>query len=426
MTSALRSAFSKCEAWLQRHSTIAALGAFLIAAVIIISRRPEAIFGAQFWAEDGTFWYHDAYTHGFGSLFELYGSYLVIIYRLVAMASLSLPFELAPLFFNLVALVLQLLPVALFCSKRLEGIFRYRSLGFLVAILYTLIPNSSEIFTNLTNIQWHLGVTSFLIIIARPAKNLLWRLFDLSVIAATGLSGPLVILLAPLAFFMWWRKKRPQRLPNVLMFCFFAAVQLICVFLISADNRVGAQPHASAMGFITMITGQVFTGGLLGEKGIMLAYVHPTVTVMLCALAITLIMYAVIKGPLWLRLANAYSLLLIGAMLASLRRSTHFDTWTDIAQPGHGQRYWYIPIVVWLATLAWLALAAKNRVFKIVAICLFGLFITVGLPNDWRVKQLPYLHFNEYAQQFKQSPPGTVITIPLNPSPGWEMTLIKK
>ena len=37
---------------------------FLLACAVIVSRRPEAIFHAQFYAEDGHVWFADAYNLG--------------------------------------------------------------------------------------------------------------------------------------------------------------------------------------------------------------------------------------------------------------------------------------------------------------------------------------------------------------------------
>jgi len=41
---------------------------FTAAVFVTISRRPDAVLNAQFFAEDGTYWYHDAYQFGFRSL----------------------------------------------------------------------------------------------------------------------------------------------------------------------------------------------------------------------------------------------------------------------------------------------------------------------------------------------------------------------
>lgn len=423
----LRTLLTKIELFIKRHPAWCVVGFLLLAVGILLIRRPETIFHAQFWGEDGTYWYADAYNVGWQSLLDTYASYSVITYRLIGLVSLILPFHLAPAFFNVVALGIQLLPVFLLCSGRFKKIIPYRSLGFLIALVYIAIPNSAEIFTNLTNIQWHLGVAAFLVLLAAPRKQWWWQTFDIGVIIANGLSGPLVIILLPIVILQWWRdRSSPTHRRNLVLFGVLAAVQLISIFMVSGDPRIGAQPNASLMGFITMLTGQVFMGGLLGQTNVSLLYDHNLPLIACFIVGVGLTLYAVIKGPLWLKLANWFSVMVIASSLLALRRATDFNTWVDVAQPGKAQRYWYIPIVIWLATLTWLALVSKNKVLRTAAAGLLALLVLVGIPQDWRVKPLPYLDFRARAIQFENALPGTVTTIPLNPVGGWEMTLIKK
>ena len=81
-------------------------------------RRPDALLNAQFWAEDGAFWYADAYNAGpWISLFQPENGYFQTISRLVAGISLLFPLRDAPLFFNVAAITIQALPVYS-CGRR--------------------------------------------------------------------------------------------------------------------------------------------------------------------------------------------------------------------------------------------------------------------------------------------------------------------
>src|SRR5688572_28586834 len=77
---------------------------------ILVSHRPDAVLTPQFWAEDGTLWYPQAYEEGAASLWKPYNGYFHLVPRLVALVSQAFPLEYAPLAFNLVALGIQLLP----------------------------------------------------------------------------------------------------------------------------------------------------------------------------------------------------------------------------------------------------------------------------------------------------------------------------
>lgn len=418
-----RVALEQAEALFRAHPYMTILGVLAIAALIALLRRPETIFQAQFWAEDGRYWYAEAYNNGLSTLFEPYAGYFVIVYRLVAYAALALPLHFAPHFFNLAALAIQLLPIIILCSGRLAFIQK-RWIGVALSLLYISVPNSAEVFTNLTNIQWHLGVASFLILLASPSKNIVWRIYDYAVLIATGFSGPLVVILAPLAAWIWWKHKTPYHRNRLILLILLSLVQAASILIFSGEGRVGAATNVDIVYFAQMIVGQVMTGGLLGQVSVNMMYNSPFLLFWLFVGGMATVGYVLWRGPMWLKLANVYSGLLIVAMLASLKPVPGFDPWQGLTNPGGGQRYWYIPILVWIATLIWIAFHAPLRFLRPIAFTALGLLLLVGIPTDWRIHPWPYQHFRAYALQFEQAPPGTTMHIPVNP--GWEMILIKK
>jgi hypothetical protein len=106
---------------------------FLLAFLVAFSHRPDTLLNAQFWAEDGTFWYADAYNLGFHSLIMPEAGYLHTVARLVALFALFFPLSVAPLIMNLCALAVQILPVNVFLSSRFSAIpLETRILGSLL------------------------------------------------------------------------------------------------------------------------------------------------------------------------------------------------------------------------------------------------------------------------------------------------------
>lgn len=416
--------FRRVEKLIVAHPVLTIAVVVIIAAILAITRRPETLFHAQFWAEDGRYWYASAYNNGLSDVFAPYAGYFVLTYRIVAFFSLLLPFHFAPAFFNIAALGIQLLPVVLLCSGRLKKIIPYRSVGILLSLLYIAVPNSMEVYTNLTNIQWHLGIAAFLVLIAEKNQRLVWRIFDTGVLLITGFSGPLVIFLLPFAVFIWWRHKALHHLRRVYLLGALSVLQLIYIFIIDMTPRVGSVVAGDPFDLVKMIVGQVFTGGLLGQQYVNLAYGHNKTLVGLLLIGLGLMLYAFIKGPMWLKLLHTYGAMLIVGMLVSLRPVEGFDAWQGLTNPGGGQRYWYIPILIWLATLIWLAGRATLPIVKGAAISLLLLLVLVGIPRSWSIVPFPYLDFRAHALQFEQAPSGTMIRIPINP--GWDMTLHKK
>src|SRR5215467_632304 len=87
------------------------LAAWLASFAILLSRRPDAILNAQFWAEDGKFWFADAYNIGIRSLWIPEAGYFHIFPRLAAYVALAVPLDRAPLVMNLFGIAFQILPV---------------------------------------------------------------------------------------------------------------------------------------------------------------------------------------------------------------------------------------------------------------------------------------------------------------------------
>jgi hypothetical protein len=178
---------------------------FLTAAAIVVSRRPDALFNAQFFAEDGAVWFPDAYNFGFRCLVLTNGGYLHTLTRLIALLSVLFPFIAAPVVMNLCALFVQVLPANLFLSDRFSQIPMVWRL--LWAFLYVALPDSFEIDANITTIQWHLALTACLVLFALPAKSWGWRVFDIATLVLISVDGPLGILLVPVAATLWWIRR---------------------------------------------------------------------------------------------------------------------------------------------------------------------------------------------------------------------------
>src|SRR5262245_49692258 len=95
---------------------------FSLAGALVISRRPDAVFHAQFYAEDGAVWFHDAHESGARALLFSRGGYLNSVSRLVALVAQWLPLANVPLFMNVCAIALQVLPVVFFLSSRFSSL----------------------------------------------------------------------------------------------------------------------------------------------------------------------------------------------------------------------------------------------------------------------------------------------------------------
>ncbi|HUD07295.1 MAG TPA: hypothetical protein VMR34_05400 [Candidatus Saccharimonadales bacterium] len=420
----LQRKIDKFDKKLSSRPLLLTVGVLALCTLVIILRKPEAFTHAQFWAEDGVTWFQSAYNHGLRTtLFLPYSGTFSIFQRIIAYIATFLPLNYAPLFFNLSALACQLLPIFILNSKRLQPIVRYQLIAIVVSLLYVAI-NSQEVFVNLANVQWHFAIAAFLLLIASKPTSRLWVAFDVVVLMIAGLTGPITFPLVIIAFLVWFNTRLRHSLLNLGVLIVTSLLQLISLFIIEPGQR-GYYHHLVWIDVIKMMVGQVFAGSIFGVKHVFYFYNSLHLWIAL-GVALAIIAYAIRKGPSWLRYANLYSLLLFVSVLFSLHPLAGVDVWGVLIDPGAGQRYWFIPIFVWLVTLLWVALAAKSIIMRIVCICLIVLFVAMGIPSSWKIAPLPNLNYQYYVSQCNQQKPGHLCEIPINPGGvHWQMVLYK-
>ena len=176
-----------------------------------VARRPDAVFHAQFCAEDGHVLFADAYNLGWWqALFRAYDGYFHLAPRLAASLALLAPFSFAPLVMNLIAIVLRAVPANLLLSARSSGWGSLRHRMFLTGI-YLVLPNCSEVGYGIANSQWVLALSAFLLLVASPANGRAGRIADLCFLLLAGLTGPFAIFLLPVAVFVAWKRGAPWR-----------------------------------------------------------------------------------------------------------------------------------------------------------------------------------------------------------------------
>jgi hypothetical protein len=395
----------------------------VVAFVILGSRQPDRILNAQFWAEDGTIFYANAYNLGcLNSLFLPYAGYLSIAQRLGASFLQIFPLAWAPFISNLIALSIQILPVMLVISARFAELIPKLPIRLLLAFIYLTLPNASEIHANLANSQWYLALLACLVILAKPSPILGWRIFDLSIILLSALSGPFSILLIPISVIYWRLRRNRWTVFLILGLAIGAVAQGITILVNSGTARHVAALEFSPFLLIKILTGQVFLGALIGEKGYgrfnSLPANYSGLTVLIAVLGLIVLLYSLLKGPLELRMFIIYGALIF---LAALVAPT--VPWSLLWQPGAATRYWFMPILAFVASLIWVACQQRFQWLQIIA-TLMLVTMSIGIGLDWQHSPLVDFGFKKYVSQFEHSPQGTKMSIPINPA-GWSMELIK-
>lgn len=207
----------------------AALALLLVVALTYL-RDPRYFLQPRFWAEEGSLHFAFSYSHGWlQALFQPQLGYLNFWPNLATLLATLPPLEYAPLVTTMLALLVQLLPIALILwspSPLWQGWVR-KALGAAVVLL---VPITTEVWLNSVNSYTYFAVIAFLLLIeeapAGRARSWIYRLL----LAASGLTGTLACFLTPLFLYRAWEEKKPERWRQALILVACCAVQAALIF----------------------------------------------------------------------------------------------------------------------------------------------------------------------------------------------------
>ena len=412
------------------HSSVFAAIIFL-AFIILVLRRPDALLNPQFWAEDGVIWYADAYHLGsIQSLFLSYAGYCTFVARLVAAVVQAFPLPWAPAIFNLVAIIIQILPIILISSSRFSVLIPSFPVRLFLIFVYLLLPTAPEIHANITNSQWYLALLAYMVLVAKSSYFLRWKIFDICAISLSALSGPYCFFLTPIAGFLTFRRRNKW---SVILFIVMLSGTLVQFFIAIKAKTTLAPVKIPIKTVLTLfskiLTGQVFLGSLIGHKVAAkieaASSLYSFLAVFVAIAGISLLIYALLRASLELKLFILYAACILGSALIIpvVRGDTIESFWGAMSVPGLGGRYYFIPNLAFITTLVWLLKKMNPRPIRLAA--RFALCtLLIGIIIHFKHPPFTDFQFGEYARQFEDLPSGSEFKIPINP-PGWSMNLTK-
>lgn len=328
------------------------LGLMLVAvAGLLVIRRPFAALHPQFFAEDGTVFWRENYLHGWHAFLHPYNGYLHFGPRLVAWLAGWCDPAAAPALFYLGALIAHLLVIAALFSPRIDLPFKPA-----LALGTVLVPHTSEVFTNATNIQWPLALGLVLLSLARDPETFAQLGLDGTATLFIGLTGPFSILFLPLfAARAWIRRSRASWI--LLGACGCAGVIQARELLATGIPIGGHQPCAallvSALAF--RLWGTFFAG-----YSVPAATASPFWIVIGVAATGAFLALACRPGP-WRRARISVGAAWVALSAAVAAKFVHDPG--IIAPATNGDRYFYLPhvLVLWWLILEFAAAPARRR-----------------------------------------------------------------
>ena len=402
------------------------LALFMLAYALVITRKPDAIFHAQFWAEDGRAWFADAYNLGpWHPFFRPETGYFQTLPRIAADLAMLVPLSLAPLVLNIIAIGVQVLPINLLVSFR-SAEWGETWLRALLAFTYLAIPSSPEICANITNEQWILAFCVFLLLVGSPPRSSSGRFVDLSFTVLCGLTGPFCIFLLPISLLVALRRTGRWRWVPVFILAGCCVIQAVGLLIVSPNARTAWGVLGARFDlFVRILAGNVFLGSLIGANNIAIdPGAHAFIFLaFVAASGVTIAAFALRRAPLPMKLLALYAGMLF---LAALRLPSSYaprgtTQWEMIAGAA-AVRYWFLPTLtfIWLLIFGAFGNGKIIKVLSGVLLCC----LCFGIAIQWRRPVFQDFHYAAEVERVKAAPAGTTVSIPINPE-GWQMRLIK-
>lgn len=407
---------------------------FAICFIVFAMRKPDVIVNPQFWAEDGTVWYQQAYTLGaIKSLILPQNGYYQSIGKLVASFSLIFPMYAAPLIYNIIAISIRCFMVMFLLSSRME---RYPLIGrSILALFIVLMPHIDEVHANITNTHWYLSMWLFMIIIANDSKGLYWKAHDYIILIISGLSGPFIVFLAPVLALKKmegesWRKPLQAIRTAIsridlftVIFVAICLVQIIAILLSTDEGRSHAPLSAGLIILAKILASKVFLGFLLPLELTKDVWHSKMLYIPGFLVGISLMAFCFFKGDWRVKSLVIFPTLMLGFALAKPMIHLSLPQWPMI-ELGSGQRYFVITNIFWVAIILTSIAYCKGMV-KWALTSLLAVLIVISGYYNFTLHKLGDENWIKQVYIYQQLKPGEKTHIRVTPSP-WAIIMDKK
>jgi len=197
----------------------------LLAACLLVLRGSPRLWNAALYAEDGQIFLTQAHNSGFAAFAQPYAGYLHLIPRTIAALLWLFPITAAPSLYVAAALLVHVAMLTPALSVRLDWIIPGRMLRAMLFALLCLMPPLWEVLGNIANLNFVGGIGLLLLMLSDDPRSRGGEVGELTVVAAVGLSGPLIVLFVPWFVSRWQRTRSRHSLAVVLVSAAAALIQ---------------------------------------------------------------------------------------------------------------------------------------------------------------------------------------------------------
>jgi hypothetical protein len=396
-----------------RKSTLLLACATVICGVVLYVKQAPIFQLPQFYAEEGRFFFADAYNDGWSSVFYTANGYFHLFPRLLANLCLTIgvPYGLIPTVF-----VYACLPVYFFLWLMIFTRLALPPIAKMFMVLSTvLLPLGNEIFMNQTNIQWVMALIP-VVLFCGLAPTAAWRrTIDGAILILCVFTGPFVLFLFPIFLLAAVVEKQVRPHTAFLAICLIATV--VCAVSLShfgSVDRVRGATKMTMYGYVQLAFRSYYFP-------LFSTWVDSVPDWAVIALTAILPVILALLGRMVLKSGNRFAMVAFAAGLP-LFIATLVSYGRHPALPSafhNAIRNFYLPMVLLLWSLIAITKFDRRRVAAWALA--FGWFV-VQIPFITETRSMPDLKWKKYAERIAT---GQAMTIPITPA-GWGLTLKEK
>lgn len=397
----------------------------VLLAALLVARRPDALFNAQFWAEDGlVFFADDLLTGGWSSLLHPYSGYLHVVPRLVAVIGDPLPPAYVPLFYNACAIGIAAACCALFASAAYRFLIASDVIRAVLCVLFAVVPFADEFVGTISNVQWYLSLGALLLVLAPVHPRRTGRIVVQTVVVLLfSLSAPQTVIFVPLAAWLAVKRRWIAAMPCLALLG--GAAAQVAVYLSQRASVAGQGFDAVHVAIATVFafSSRVVMSTIAGTaQALEIAAAAPFVAPLVAA-AVVVAAFAFVRKD---RQRLVHAAIVTALMVAAVALAMSFrGTAEQFANPAQifarGERYFLLPVCLLLVLVGIAVDGARGRARTYAASAAL-LVVTAGAVHTVRVTPFSDDRWGDYAPRVAAWRAADAahlgaahVTVPLNP-----------
>ncbi|HXT70997.1 MAG TPA: hypothetical protein VN700_14645 [Vicinamibacterales bacterium] len=384
--------------------------ATVLCVVALYLKQPHIFALPQFYAEDGRFFFADAYNEGWRSLFYTANGYFHLLPRLLANLTLTLgvPYAYIPAVFVYGCLPIYfILWLKIFTRLQLAP-----EAKLFLALSTVLVPLGNEIFMNQTNVQWVMALIPVVLFCGDAPQRPWSRIADYGLLVLCVFTGPYVLFLLPVFVLITVLERRVSSRWLFLGIC--AVAMTACLFTLAhfgTVDRIRGATRWTWYGWARLAFRSYYFP-------VFSTYVDEAPEWAVVAMAAVLPILLAFAGRAVARSKNRFARVAFTAgLLLFFATAVSYGRNPDLPSPfASAIRNFYLPMVLLLWSLIAITRFERRRIAALtVAFAWFAVQISF-IPESRRI---PDLRWEVYAERLKS---GAAMKIPITPA-GWNMEL---